>query len=227
MRWCSTPAAVRGRSADRCAHARSTSTGRTSCCKRSVVAAPVARAVVGDLARLPVRDGATQLVHVGARPAVDRRSRRRAGGAPPRDEPGRMARGDRHRLGHVHRRPPRRDRRRSPVGGRARPGCRTRASRATCRRSIGALGARDLRVRHDTATITAWDPDDPAQHDGPPGLPLHSIAGAHAAELDVVAAPRPGRRVPRRGHARDVHRQGLTGAHASFLSHPGVMLEPW
>ena len=25
------------------------------------------------------------------------------------------------------------------------------------------------------------------QHDGPPGLPLHSIAGEHAADLDAVA----------------------------------------
>ena len=52
---------------------------------------------------------------------------------------------------------------------------------------VGALGAHDLRVRHDTETITRWDPDDLAQHDGPPGLPLHSIAGAHAADLGVVA----------------------------------------
>ena len=26
------------------------------------------------------------------------------------------------------------------------------------------------------------------QHDGPPGLPLHSIAGVYTADLDVVAA---------------------------------------
>lgn len=53
--------------------------------------------------------------------------------------------------------------------------------------TIGALGAHDVRSRRDTVTITAWDPDAPAQHDGPPGLPLHSIAGAHSADLDVVA----------------------------------------
>jgi len=54
--------------------------------------------------------------------------------------------------------------------------------------TIAALGADDVRVRHDTATITAWDPDDPAQHDGPPGLPLHSIAGVVGADLTSVAA---------------------------------------
>jgi len=42
-------------------------------------------------------------------------------------------------------------------------------------------------VRHDTATIAEWDLDDPAQRDGPPGLPLHWIAGAHAANVDVIA----------------------------------------
>ncbi len=36
-------------------------------------------------------------------------------------------------------------------------------------------------------TIAAWDPEDFAQHDGPPGLPLHSIAGEHASDLDAVA----------------------------------------
>ena len=53
--------------------------------------------------------------------------------------------------------------------------------------TLAALGVDDVRTRHDTMTITAWDPDDPAQHDGPPGLPLHSIAGEHAGELDAIA----------------------------------------
>jgi SAM-dependent methyltransferase len=54
--------------------------------------------------------------------------------------------------------------------------------------ALAALGAHAVRTRHDAATITAWDPDDPAQHDGPPGLPLHSIAGPAAADLAPVAA---------------------------------------
>jgi hypothetical protein len=59
---------------------------------------------------------------------------------------------------------------------------------------VAALGLGDVRVRHDTAMITAWDPDDPAQHDGPPGLPLHSIAGDHIADLEpVVELARTGR----------------------------------
>ena len=54
-------------------------------------------------------------------------------------------------------------------------------------RTLTALGVHDLRTRQDTMTISVWDPDAPAQHDGPPGLPLHSIAGEHAGDLDAVA----------------------------------------
>jgi SAM-dependent methyltransferase len=53
--------------------------------------------------------------------------------------------------------------------------------------ALAALGADDVRTRHDVVRIDHWDPDDPAQHDGPPGLPLHSIAGAHASDLVRVA----------------------------------------
>ncbi len=53
--------------------------------------------------------------------------------------------------------------------------------------ALAALGVDDVSTRHDTMTITAWDPDDPAQHDGPPGLPLHSMAGEHAGELGAIA----------------------------------------
>jgi hypothetical protein len=52
---------------------------------------------------------------------------------------------------------------------------------------IAELGATEVRTRHDTATMLEWDPDDPAQCDGPPGLPLHSIAGRLAHELAPVA----------------------------------------
>jgi hypothetical protein len=44
-----------------------------------------------------------------------------------------------------------------------------------------------VRTRHDTVTVAAWDPDDEDQADGPPGLPLHSIAGTHAGDLHPVA----------------------------------------
>ena len=56
--------------------------------------------------------------------------------------------------------------------------------------TVAALGAADVQTRHDTVTITAWDPDDPAQHDGPPGLPLHSIAGE---QLEPMSPPSPTR----------------------------------
>jgi SAM-dependent methyltransferase len=53
--------------------------------------------------------------------------------------------------------------------------------------TLASLGARDVRTRTDTVSVTAWDPDDPAQRDGPPGLPLRSIAtGAPAADRDVI-----------------------------------------
>jgi len=57
------------------------------------------------------------------------------------------------------------------------------------------LGASDVSSRTDTVVIAAWDPGDPTQHDGPPGLPLRSIAAggavadqpALARDLDVLA----------------------------------------
>jgi SAM-dependent methyltransferase len=54
-------------------------------------------------------------------------------------------------------------------------------------RLLGALGAAEVRVRADTVVLTAWDPDDPAQRDGPPGLPLRSIAAAAATAGDRAA----------------------------------------
>jgi ubiquinone/menaquinone biosynthesis C-methylase UbiE len=56
------------------------------------------------------------------------------------------------------------------------------------RSMIARRGVEAIRTHHDTETITAWDPDDPTQRDGPPGLPLHSIAGADGTELPPVAA---------------------------------------
>ncbi len=48
-------------------------------------------------------------------------------------------------------------------------------------------GAVELRERSDVVTLAAWDPDDPDQGDGPPGLPLHSIAaGAAPAEREAA-----------------------------------------
>lgn len=44
------------------------------------------------------------------------------------------------------------------------------------------LGATDVVERHEVVTITSWDPDDPAQADGPPGLPLTTIAAAARPE---------------------------------------------
>jgi SAM-dependent methyltransferase len=48
-------------------------------------------------------------------------------------------------------------------------------------RLLRALGAAEVRVRADTVVLTAWDPDDPRQRAGPPGLPLRSIAAAATA----------------------------------------------
>jgi SAM-dependent methyltransferase len=52
---------------------------------------------------------------------------------------------------------------------------------------LTALGARDVRTRLDTVVIAAWDPDDPWQRDGPPGLPLRSIAPQEPATLEDLA----------------------------------------
>ena len=62
-------------------------------------------------------------------------------------------------------------------------------------RGLSDLGAATLIERADTVVISAWDPDDPAQHDGPPGLPLRSIAACGRSrdraalehDLDVLA----------------------------------------
>lgn len=47
---------------------------------------------------------------------------------------------------------------------------------------LRALGATDVEVRVDRALVVGWDPEDPAQRDGPPGLPLHSIAAGAPPE---------------------------------------------
>jgi SAM-dependent methyltransferase len=84
--------------------------------------------------------------------------------------------------------------------------------------ALTALGAHDVGIRHDTATITAWDPDDPAQHDGPPGLPLHSIAGDDAADLAPVIAN------ARAGTFRaDVTLVSVVGRRSSPLLHAGTV----
>jgi len=58
----------------------------------------------------------------------------------------------------------------------------------TLPRAFAALGVLDVRVRADPVVLTAWDPDDPAQQDGPPGLPLRSITARGAP--DDAAQPR-------------------------------------
>lgn len=46
----------------------------------------------------------------------------------------------------------------------------------TLPRRLAALGAPHVEVRADAVVIDRWDPDDPMQVEGPPGLPLASIA---------------------------------------------------
>jgi SAM-dependent methyltransferase len=50
------------------------------------------------------------------------------------------------------------------------------------------LGLTDVAHRSDRVVLNEWDPDDTAQHDGPPGLPLRAIAataGPNAASLSA------------------------------------------
>lgn len=53
---------------------------------------------------------------------------------------------------------------------------------------LARLGAVAVEHRTDVVVIERWDPDDPAQHSGPPGLPLRSIAPDLPAEVDALAA---------------------------------------
>ncbi len=53
-------------------------------------------------------------------------------------------------------------------------------------RRLADAGATDVVVRTDVVTILAWDPDDPGQHAGPPGLPLRTMAGAAVASERAV-----------------------------------------
>jgi SAM-dependent methyltransferase len=64
------------------------------------------------------------------------------------------------------------------------------------------LGAAPVTERADVIEVGGWDPDDPDQHEGPPGLPLRTIVRAVpvdqrrriTADVDsVVAAARAGR----------------------------------
>jgi hypothetical protein len=48
--------------------------------------------------------------------------------------------------------------------------------------ALASLSVSEPQVRTDTVVITAWDPDDPAQSAGPPGLPLRSIIATAAPE---------------------------------------------
>lgn len=53
---------------------------------------------------------------------------------------------------------------------------------ATASDRLRRLGATEVRRRVDRVELTSWQPDDPAQLDGPPGLPLHSIAAGAAPD---------------------------------------------
>lgn len=57
----------------------------------------------------------------------------------------------------------------------------------------------DVEVRHDVVRLTSWDPDVVDQHDGPPGLPLRTIAAAAGGSVssagidELASAARAGR----------------------------------
>ncbi|UDY35344.1 methyltransferase domain-containing protein [Dermatobacter hominis] len=48
----------------------------------------------------------------------------------------------------------------------------------TVPRRLVALGLDDVEVRAGAVTLSGWEPDAPGQEDGPPGLPLRTIAAA-------------------------------------------------
>jgi SAM-dependent methyltransferase len=145
-----------------------------------------ARTVLGDLARLPVRDGAARLVRVervlqwvdDPRAALAELLRVAASG-------GWLAVTDTDwgtfDVDHPD----------EPAATRLRAAALTWVPHARFARdlpsTLAALGALEVRARHDTFAAVAWDPDDPAQHDGPPGLPLHSIAPEERDAIDALA----------------------------------------
>lgn len=56
-------------------------------------------------------------------------------------------------------------------------------------RRLRDAGFAAVEARADTIVLTRWDPDDPAQRDGPPGLPLRLItAGARRADRRAADA---------------------------------------
>jgi len=181
---------------------------------------PGARVARGDVARLPLRDGVADLVHVErvlqwtADPsaALTELLRIAAPG-------GRLAVTDTDwgtlRVAHPD---PRAAERLTEAALRWVPHPRVARELAP---QVAARGAADVRTRHDIVTITAWDPDDPAQHDGPPGLPLHSIAGTRASELGPVAER------ARAGSFRAEVVLVTVLARVPELSHPRVMVAPW
>jgi SAM-dependent methyltransferase len=52
---------------------------------------------------------------------------------------------------------------------------------------VAALDVETIDTRLDTVTLHRWDPDDPAERDGPPGLPLRAIAPHDVDAIDAVA----------------------------------------
>lgn len=55
--------------------------------------------------------------------------------------------------------------------------------------ALTATGCRTVMARRHPVVVTSWDPDDGAHADGPPGLPLTSIAGGGApADRDGLRA---------------------------------------
>jgi len=142
---------------------------------------PVARVVCGEIGRLPVRAGAATLSHAErvlqwtADPEVALAELHRAT-APG----GRLAVTDtdwsRFRIAHDD----------ATVAGLWSdaalgwvPHARVAASLPD---RVAALGLLDVAVRHDTVVVREWDPDDPGHADGPPGLPLRSIAAGAPAD---------------------------------------------
>ncbi|MFN7148074.1 MAG: methyltransferase domain-containing protein [Microthrixaceae bacterium] len=51
-----------------------------------------------------------------------------------------------------------------------------------------ALGLVDVEYRRDIVVLTDWDPTDPSQHDGPPGLPLRAIAAAAGPQAATLSS---------------------------------------
>jgi hypothetical protein len=83
---------------------------------------------------------------------------------------------------------------------------------------VDAIDVETIDTRLDTVTLHRWDPDDPAQRDGPPGLPcVRSPRTTSTRSMQSPSTPARERSTPSSRsspcwHERSPHHEALPGA---------------